>query len=189
MKELSLKDFLEKLQRFAAEKKWNELEGYFYEYCLHYSSKETANSIKKALLEEYKQAIEVLNDRALSLAKQHNAKAVYFEYNLDNGWNSGYWICENYLSKEEKDDDWAADFMLLDDELDFYPGFGEFDFANYYRSGFMATTLNAAVNFYLIARTTALFGKMNDSKDWGKVALCMGFHGQDIATRIWDPNI
>jgi hypothetical protein len=189
MKELSLDDFLEKLQSCADGKKWGELEDYFYEYCLHYSSEETAHSIKNAQLEEYKQAIEILNDKALGLAKQHNAKAVYFEYNLDNQWNSGYYICENYLSKEEDDDDWAADFMLLDDELDFCPEFGEFEFANHYRVGFMATPLNAAVNFYLIARTTTLFGKMNNSIDWGNIALCIGFHGQQIATRIKDRNL
>jgi hypothetical protein len=191
MKELSLKDFLDKLQSFSDEKKWDEIESYFYEYCLYYSSEEIAESIKKAQLDKYREAIEILNDRALGLAKQYHAKAVYFEYDLDNQWDSGYCICEDYASREEGDDDWAADFMLLDDELDFYPvvEFGEFEFADYYRGGFMATSLNAAVNFYLIARTTALFGKMNESKDWGSIVLCIGFHDQEIVTRISDPNL
>lgn len=191
MKELALGDFLEKLQSCADEKKWDELESYFYEYCLHFSSEEIANGIKNAHLEEYKQAIEILNDRAFSLAKQYDAKAVYFEYNLDNHWDSAYCICENYLPKEEEDDEWAADFMLLDDDLTFYPivDFGEFEFANFYTGGFMSTPLDKAINFFLIARTVTLFGKMNDAKDWGNMALCIGFHGQQIATRIKERNL
>lgn len=53
----------------------------------------------------------------------------------------------------------------------------------------MSTPLDKAINFFLIARTTALFGKMNNSIDWGSIALCIGFHGQQIATRIKDRNL
>jgi hypothetical protein len=53
----------------------------------------------------------------------------------------------------------------------------------------MSTPLDKVINFFLIARTVALLGRMNDLKNWGRVALSIGFHGQQIATRIRDANI
>ncbi|MBJ7968333.1 hypothetical protein JDS84_33600, partial [Bacillus cereus] len=45
------------------------------------------------------------------IANQNSAEAIYFEYDMDNDWNSTFFICDEYTKLSEEDDDWASDWI------------------------------------------------------------------------------
>ncbi|QOL20384.1 hypothetical protein [Candidatus Bodocaedibacter vickermanii] len=189
MKKITYDDFLDIIQELSTQKDWDGLESYFNKYCAALVSAEVANTIQNVNLSEYENNLMNKAKEALSLAIEHNAKAVYFEYYIPD-WSGGFYICPDYNSTEIQDDDWAANFISFrDDSLHFYP-FGsqntfEFEDLFYECEG---TEEQSVVEYYLIARTTALFGRVSQTIDWGNIALCIGFHDQQIVTRIYEPQ-
>ena len=74
------------------------------------ASTEYAERIKVIDVESYKVSIRVGLDAAVEMATNEEAKAIYFEYDLDNEWTSQFYICEEYAPLEEEDDDWASEW-------------------------------------------------------------------------------
>ena len=189
MKKITYDDFLDIIQELSTQKDWDGLESYFNKYCAVLVSAEVANTIQNVNLSEYENNLMNKAKEALSLAIEHKAKAVYFEYYIPD-WSGGFYICPDYNSTEIQDDDWAANFISFrDDSLHFYPcgsqNTFEFEDLFYECEG---TEEQSVVEYYLIARTTALFGRVSQTIDWGNIALCIGFHDQQIVTRIYEPQ-
>ena len=89
---------------------------------------------------------------AIQIATSEEAKAIYFEYNLDNEWDSQFYICEEYFSLEEEDDDWASEWTY-DVE-----GPKSIELADVYaENGFDINEKAIGINLYLIARTVCSF--------------------------------
>jgi hypothetical protein len=102
--------------------------------------------------------------------------------NLDNNWDSHFFVCENYkpIKNEYKpgDDDWACDWIE-----DF--AFGRFKpYGDLYLPEFGETEVSRGVKIFLIARTVAAFGRCSDKYASETLALCMGFHDQDPIVRV-----
>ena len=189
MKKISYDDFLDIVQRLSKQKDWDGLEAYFNQYCTALVSAEVAANIQNVNLAEYENILIQKAKEALSLALAHNVKAVYYEYNIPD-WSGGFYICPDYNSSEMQDDDWAADFILTNDgSLDFDPTIlqNTFQFSDFWYEcdGIEERTV---VEYYLVARTTAMFGRVTETIDWDNIALCIGFHDQYIVTRIYEPQ-
>lgn len=190
MKKITYDDFLDIVQEFSKQKDWNGLESYFNQYCAVLVSAEVANTIQNVNLSEYENNLMNKAKEALSVAKTHNAKAIYYEYNLEADWYSGFYICPEYNPIEMQDDDWAANFIPLIDELKRFAPIADvssFEFSDFLY-GCEGVEERTVVEYYLIARTTALFGRVSQTIDWGNIALCIGFHDQQIVTRIYEPQ-
>ena len=74
------------------------------------ASKGYAERIKAIYLGAYEESIRLALYEAIQIATSEEAKAIYFEYDLDNEWDSQFYICEEYFSLEEEDDDWASEW-------------------------------------------------------------------------------
>ena len=189
MKKITYDDFLDIVQEFSKQKDWNGLESYFNQYCAALVSAEVAAEIQNVNLSEYENNLMNKAKEALSVAKAHNAKAIYYEYYIPD-WTGGFFICPDYNSSEMQDDDWAAKFIPFRDSSLYFnptvaPNTFEFKDLFYESEGVEERTV---VEYYLIARTTALFGRVSQAIDWGNIALCIGFHDQQIVTRIYEPQ-
>jgi hypothetical protein len=189
VKKISYDDFLDTNQTFSTQKDWDGLESYFNQYCAALVSAEVAANIQNVNLAEYENILIQKAKEALSLALAHNVKAVYYEYNIPD-WSGGFYICPDYNSSEVQDDDWAADFILTNDgSLDFDPTIiqNTFQFSDFwYECDGIEERI--VIEYYLVARTTAMFGRATETIDWGNIALCIGFHDQQIVTRIYEPQ-
>jgi hypothetical protein len=189
VKKISYDDFLDTIQTFSTQKDWNGLESYFNQYCTALVSAEVATNIQNVNLAEYENILIQKAKEALSLALAHNAKAVYYEYNIPD-WSGGFYICPDYNSSEIEDDNWVVNFVPLPSEIEGYTPLADaepFEFSNflYDSEGIEARIV---IEYYLIARTTAMFGRATETIDWGNIALCIGFHDQQIVTRIYEPK-
>lgn len=187
MSQITYDDFLDIVQEFSNQKDWNGLESYFNQYCKAFASVEVATNIKNVNLSEYENNLMNKAKEALSVGESHNVKAIYYEYNMPD-WSGGFYICPEYNSIEVQDDDWAANFIFIKSMLKFHPTIipYTFEFSKIFYQCKVEEE-RTVVEYYLIARTTAMFGRVTQTIDWGNIALCIGFHDQQIVTRIYEP--
>jgi hypothetical protein len=108
------------------------------------------------------------------------AKAIYFEYDLDNDWQGCFFICQNYNLQSSGDDEWACDWVdeLEGDDLE--------TFGNLYVPGFDSTEKAKGVNLYLIVRTVSAFGRCCEIHQNNNFAVCIAFHDHDPVMRIYE---
>ncbi len=170
--------YVDEIEDFIEKKDWQGLEEKFYFLCSDLSGKEVADKIKEINLLDYEKSLKEGINSALNKGKEKKAKAVYFEYDMDNCWNSTFFICSDYADKTAGDDDWACDY-LEDFEGPSMEGF--------FNDSFMELMGINEVNLYLIARTVASFGKVSQGIDTEGLALCMAYHDQDPVMRIFEP--
>ena len=107
------------------------------------------------------------------------AKAVYFEYDLDNLWRSGSFLCKEYKPESADDEDWACDWIKDFDGPDF-PEASEI----YLENGFDRTATAKGSTLYLIARTVAAFGRCVVHTAPPGLTVCIAFHDQVPIMRI-----
>ncbi|KEO83995.1 hypothetical protein [Tumebacillus flagellatus] len=128
-------------------------------------------------LEDYQAQLEKGLHRALQLAKRTFAQAVYFEYDLDNNWDSSFTVCKEYYPLEADNEDWAA------------PGPGTRDFPGPSLPAFaeLYTDFDTPETLSLIAATVLVFAKACrtvQSNTPQNLKLCIAFHGQDPIFRL-----
>jgi hypothetical protein len=112
---------------------------------------------------------------AASKAKALAAPAVYFEYELDNGWSSNFFICNAYSSAGS---DWASDWQ------DRVQGPSMLKFAAEYDSEFATDAVSQGRTVMLVARTLAALIEATES--WPEpLVLAVAYHDQDQVTTIW----
>ena len=104
---------------------------------------------------------------ALQAAARCRANAVYFEYDLDNDWQSAFFLCEKYKPESAQDDDWACDWI----ENFSGPDFPEA--SDIYRENhFDRTPIAKGSTLYLIARTVAAFGRCFEQAPSPAITTC-----------------
>lgn len=155
-----------------------DLEEKYYEICIKLAGLDYARKIYSLSLESYKNELRDRFQQALTIAEKAKAKAIYFEYDMDNSWSSAFYIHEEYNPQEYGDDDWACDWI---DQVD-----GPFNesFAQIYKeNGFDVHDCAIGTHIYLIARTVALLVEIVREFEVDMV-VGIGFHDQDPIMRI-----
>ncbi|MCM3174913.1 hypothetical protein [Paenibacillus sp. MER 99-2] len=172
--------YLDELQVDLSSKHLEEIEEKYFRICSRLAGVDRALAIKQVNLNEYVNDLKSGLHQSITLAQQQLAKAIYFEYDLDNNWDSAFYICEQYSTLEDHDDDWASDWL---EDLE---GPSLEAFANIYaleRFDGNATALGSTI--YLIARTVVSYAKAYQSLPGASsLAVCIAFHDQDPILRM-----
>lgn len=160
--------YLEGMQGDVFSLSVSQIESKYYDICSTLASSEHAERIKLIPLDLYKESMRI---------GLKEAKAIYFEYDLDNEWDSQFYICDDYMFLEEDDEDWASDWT---DEIE-GPSLGEL--ADIYgENGFDSDKRAVGITLYLIARTVCSFISACSGVQ-SNIPICIGFHDQDPIIR------
>ncbi|EJQ97302.1 hypothetical protein [Bacillus cereus] len=169
--------YLEGMQGDVFSLSVSQIESKYYDICSTLASSEDAERIKLIALDSYKESMRIGLKEALKVAESEEAKAIYFEYDLDNEWDSQFYICDDYMFLEVEDDDWASDWT---DEIE-GPSLGEL--ADIYgENGFDSDKRAVGITLYLIARTVCSFISACSGVQ-SSIPICIGFHDQDPIMR------
>jgi len=169
--------YLEEMQEDVFSLAVEQIEAKYFEICSMLASAEYAERIKAIDLESYKESIRVGLDAAVEMATNEESKAIYFEYDLDNEWDSQFYICEEYIPLEEEDDDWASEWTYN------IEGPGSVELADMYNgNGFDTSEKAVGITLYLIAKTLCNFISVR-SEVQSNIPICIGFHDQDPIMR------
>jgi hypothetical protein len=175
---LDIFTYLEEMQRDILKLDLSTFERKYYEICLEKSGKDEAMTIQKVNIDEYRESIENGISQSLKLAAKSSAKVIYFEYDMDNGWSSNFFICDEYKEPFEEDDEWACDWI---EEVD---GGSLEEFSEIYlENGFNSTNKSLGNTLYLIARTVCLFSDVIHKIETN-IPICIAFHDQDPIMRV-----
>ncbi len=175
---MRIEDQLEEMRSYIANNDWDGLEKNARKRAEKLAGKELAAAVAKVDLSKYTEQLEDVMKDAFESAEQQEASAVYFEYDMDNQWSGTFFVCPDYSPEDDEDDDWAADY---DEEFE---GPENADLTELYESGFDTDDRERGLNGYLIARTVATFGRCVEEMPDSEFAVCIGFHDQDLVTRI-----
>lgn len=169
--------YLEEMQEDVFSLAVEQIEAKYYDICCMLASTECAERIKVIDLESYKESIRVGLEATVERATNEEAKAIYFEYDLDNEWDSQFYICEEYFPMEEEDDDWASEWTYN------IEGPGSVELADMYtENGFDTSEKAVGITLYLIAKTLCSFISVR-SEVQSNIPICIGFHDQDPIMR------
>lgn len=118
--------------------------------------------------------------KALKKARSADALAIYFEYDIDNDWQSSFFVCKEYADLEVGDDDWACRWLAQ------VRGSCISKFAGVYNATdkFCRTPEATAITLFLIARTAAALKMTVARKPPGTIKICIGFHDQNPIHRL-----
>ncbi|HXG66110.1 MAG TPA: hypothetical protein VNO70_13500 [Blastocatellia bacterium] len=175
--------YLDQMLPYIAEANWSGLEIKYHAVAAKLAGKEQAERIAKVDFSRYQTNLQKALAKAIRGANQSvNTKALYFEYDLDNNWQSEFFLCTSYDS-ESIGNDWACDWEAAIEGPDF-PLLTKI--YNTAEGTFDASNLARGVTLYLIARTVATFGRCADQHPDFKLPICIGFHDQDPIMRIRD---
>lgn len=178
--QMDIYDYLDLLQKDIQTSPIQEIEQRYFDICTKLCGTDIAKAIQLVSLKDYQEALQDLLAHGLTVAYSEGAKAIYFEYDLDNDWDSTLFICEDYQPLEEDDDEWACEWV---DEIN---GPSLATFGNLYEShGFDDTNEAIGSTLYLIVRTVLEYMRAyNEVNAFPKVNVCIGFHDQDPVMRI-----
>ncbi len=176
-------ELIQDMEQHIILRDWNKLEHQYKEVCSKLAGTGQAQLISSIETSIYMNGLHSGIQSAVDKAIKSKAKAIYFEYDLDNGWSSNYFVCKKYLPRVEEDDNWACDWV---DDVE-GPDMDEFA-AIYGENGFDSSDIAIGSTVYLIARTVACFGrsidKLLEQTKLYNLAVCIGFHDQDTVFRV-----
>ncbi|MFT9846038.1 hypothetical protein [Aneurinibacillus sp. REN35] len=171
-------EHLDDMQQHLFTRSSTEIEQKYHNLCSQLADEKTAKEIHTINLNEYQKELEKGLVASIILAENNAAKAIYFEYDLDNNWDSHFFICDNYNPPEDQDDDWACDWSNSID------GPILIKFAEIYsENGFDSSEKAMGITLYLLARTIVAFANACKKAD-SKIPICIAFHDQDPIMRI-----
>ncbi|MBJ8103517.1 MULTISPECIES: hypothetical protein [Bacillus cereus group] len=154
-----------------------QIEAKYYDICCMLASSAHAERIKSIPLDSYEKSMRIGLRETLEVAESEEAKAIYFEYDLDNEWDSQFYICEEYAPLEEEDDDWASEWTY---DIE---GPRSVELADLYaENGFDTSAKAVGITLYLIAKTLCSFISVC-SEVQSNIPICIGFHDQDPIMR------
>jgi hypothetical protein len=179
---MDIYDYIEQMIPHINAKDWDALESHFKSIAEFLAGKEYTSKIAEVNLSNYQNSLCTELSLAIEKARNLSAKAIYFEYDLDNDWQSNFFICQDYNPQMSGDEDWACDW------LDEVKGSDFSLFGDLYIPGFDSTEAFRGANLYLIARTVAAFGRSCEKYQSEKFAICLAFHDQDPVMRIYEPT-
>jgi hypothetical protein len=87
---------LDRMRSIAQSGRWQELESAFATVAGRLAGAERAQQIASVDLGGYEQGLRADISRAYEAAGVHTAAAIYFEYDLDNRWDSAFFMCREY---------------------------------------------------------------------------------------------
>jgi hypothetical protein len=171
-------DYLEEMQVELFQKSFEEIEAKYYRLCSTIAGDNIAARIRNISLDIFQTKLKSSLQEALHIANKQSVEAIYFEHDMDNEWESTFFICDEYSSLSEGDDDWASEWIgeiegPLNKELA----------QIYQENGFDATEKAKVVTLLLVIRTVTALGTVAESMKVN-VPLCIGFHDQDPIMRI-----
>ena len=171
--------YIAEMKPFIASRDWDSLENTYGAICRDLAGPSQADRIAKLAFPAYQALLCPLVDRAIKEANDCKAQAIYFEYDLDNDWDGGFFLCGQYNPESANDEDWACDWIR-----DFRgPGFPEAS-AVYCENHFDRTPIAKGSTLYLVARTIAAFGRCVARATSPAPTICIAFHDQTPITRI-----
>ena len=171
-------DYLEEMQVELFQKSFEEIEDKYYRLCSTIAGDNVAERIRNVNLDIFQTTLKSSLQKALYIENKQSIEAIYFEYDMDNEWESTFFICDEYSSLSEEDDDWASEWIA---EIE---GPINREFAQIYQeNGFDATEKAKAVTLFLVIRTVTALGTVAQGMKVN-VPLCIGFHDQDPIMRI-----
>jgi hypothetical protein len=155
------------------------LESIYHNQAREWSGRGLARKIGEVDLRPYKAMLSLGLAEAEKSAEAHDAKAIYFEYNMANGWEGRFMVCSRYAPESAKDEDWM-DEWVAELEGPSIPEFGSF----YQEYGFDRTDQAKGSTLYMIARTVASLARCVDPAPTGTAGLCIAYRGQNPILRI-----
>lgn len=175
----AIRESLSRFSRLIARRNFDGLESIFHDQARAWSGRGLARKIGEVDLRAYQAQLSLGLTEAEKAAREHEAKAVYFEFNMDNGWDGRFFVCGNYTPESEKNEEWTDEWAV---ELE-GPGIPEF--GGFYREyGFDRTDQAKGSTLYMIARTVASLARCVDPGSEGTAALCVAYRGQNPILRI-----
>ncbi|MFU1994063.1 hypothetical protein [Priestia megaterium] len=169
---------LDELQVELFQGSTGEIEAKYYELCSTVVEGDAAKRIRNINLDTFQTQLKSSLEEALYIANEQSGKAIYFEYDMENYWESAFFVCDEYSRLSEEDDNWASDWI---EEIE---GPSHKEFAQIYQeNGFNATEKAKAITLFLIVRTLVAFWIVANSIKVD-IPLCIGFHAQDPIMRI-----
>ncbi|MEH7352131.1 hypothetical protein V7150_00940 [Neobacillus drentensis] len=177
---MNIFEYLDELQVDLREKNLEEIQEKYFNICSELAGNERANKIKQIDLNEYVYELKTGLKESIKIAQEQRAKAIYFEYDLDNKWDSAFFICEEYSPLEDEDDDWASDWTD-DFEGPSLESFGDI----YELDGFDSNDAAIGSTIFLVTRTVTSFTQAYKGLSAeSSIAVCIAFHDQDPIIRI-----
>lgn len=174
-------ELFNEMKPYIAASDWQGLERHYADMAKRMSGPEAQGAVHDVVLDDYEEALKESLGRAFERLPELQGIAVYFEYDIDNDWQSYLFLYDHYRPESEGDDEWAVSWKE-DIEGPDLPVFTEL----YDTSGGFNVEDDAqiGVTLYLIARTTASFGRALKGLSSPEVAICIGYHDQGDLTRI-----
>ena len=170
---------LDRMQDRMLANDWPAFDDHYFAQCRE-TDAGLADAIRKTDLTSYLDEISRAFDESIPIAIERNDAAIYFEYDLDNDWNSHVFLCPEYHPIETDDDDWACGYEHH------LPAGSQTDLSNIYvnTENFCQTDKATNTTLFLIARTTFLLNNVITNRDLGSLNICIGFHDQNPIHRL-----
>lgn len=172
------------MKPLIARSDWDGLESSYRRCCSNLAGEDQTQKIAALDFASYQAVLEDFFSKAVATAQAVNAQALYFEYDLDNDWQSNFFLCGDYNPESAGDDDWACEWL---DEVK-GPEFPE-AFDVYSDNNFDRSPLAKGSTLYLVARTVAAYGRCSDKHPSDSTAVCIAFHDQDPIMRLSEPQL
>jgi hypothetical protein len=158
---------------------WHGLEQTYQTLCASMAGDDAAGRIAALDFASYQRR---LCDAFITVAerlRKCEVRAIYFEYDLGNDWESNFFLCQQYTPERERSDEWACEWV---DEC---PG-PKFEEActEYMESDVDWTGESPGIPLFLMARTVAAYGRCVDACPVAVDAICIAFHDQNPVMRI-----
>jgi hypothetical protein len=178
---MDIYEHISQMKSFIASRDWDGLEREFGRRCRELAGVAQADRISGISLSDYQSSLERSLSQAVAKARAERVRGLYFEYDLDNDWQSGFFFCPMYLPESVGDDDWACDYAdsMRGPEM---PVLSEI----YCENHFDHTPTALGSTLFLVARTVAAFGRVSSGLASPEFALCIAFHDQTPIMRIYD---
>ena len=175
----AIDESLSRFPKFVAKRNFDGLESIYLHQAREWSGRSLARKIGEVDLETYQARLALGLAEAERSAEEHRAQAVYFEYDVNSGWDGRFFVCAAYAPLSAGDESWTDEWI---EEIE-GPGIPEF--GSFLREfGFERTDQAKGCTLYMIARTVASLGRCADPGSPGRSALCIGYRGQNPLLRI-----
>jgi uncharacterized protein YndB with AHSA1/START domain len=179
--DFNIYDYLYELHLDLQDTSISEIERKYYKICSKLAGAGTANKIQQMDVSDYVHQLKLgLEQAIMNAVTEPNTKAIYFEYDMDNQWESSFFLCTDYDQPEEENEEWACEWEIDLKGPSFLP-FSEL----YELNGFDDDDFAMGSTMYLVARTVAAFAQAYDELSVkSHVPVCIAFHDQDPIYRI-----
>jgi len=178
-------ELLESMEPHVRARRWDRVEAQGRDACVRLTGAASGKKIQTVSLSRFQGQLRSGLKRAVKKAAKLGAHAVYFEYDLDNGWDGNFFLCREYVPQAEVEEadqgeDWASDW------IEHVAGPGQPKLAAIYaaQGGYAETLEHVGRTAFLVARTVAAFGRATEELDTQGLAVCLAVHDADRIFRI-----